>query len=152
MSAVSPPQNPKTPAQRDDPQHSWYIALQRIRIPLQDLIEKQLDDKDDVTAAIIIAMHSAMEKLLAGLDPKIVAGFMAASAIKPFDPMTAAQLENNAAQVGRPPTVPGSPTLTGMPGAQSPLGGMSPQMPMAPPTAAPQQAVSASPGPPGLAV
>lgn len=152
MASVSPPQNPKTPAQRDDPQHAWYIALQRIRIPLQDTISNKLDDKDDKTAAILIAMHAAIEKLLAGIDPQMVAGFMAASAIKPFDPMTAATLENSADQVGRPPVVPGTPNITGMPGVQQPLAGMSPQVPMAPPTAAsPAMGGSASPGVPGLA-
>lgn len=138
LSQNGPPQNPQTPTERNDPKHSWFLALQRVRITLQDIINKELDDKDEVTQSLLVAQHAALEKLLAGIDPHIVALLQAASVVKSISPQIASQLEIQAAQQGRPPQVPGAPSIVGMP--QSPLGGL----PMAPPTAAPQGA-SASP-------
>jgi hypothetical protein len=145
LAGVSPPPNPKTPAQRDDPQHKWYLALQRIRTTVKDLIERELEDKDQPTSDIFLAMHAALEKLLAGIDPKTVAGFMAASAVKSINPQIASQLEIEAAQAGRPPQVQGMPNLVGMP--QPPLGGG--LMPaQGPPTGAPPMGAAEPPGPP----
>lgn len=126
------PANPQTPAQRTDPKHDWLIGLQRVRITLKDLIDQHLDNQDAATQSLVLAMHAAIDKLLAGIPSQMIAVLAAASIIKPFDAQTASMLEMRAMQMSQPPIVPGQPAM------QPPQGGMSA------PTAGPQ-----APPPPG---
>ena len=128
LSSVSPPPNPKTPFSRTDPQHTWLIALQRVRQTLRECND-QLDDKDETVAAIITAMGVATERMLAGVPPQEIALMAAGAMIKGFSPQLAQQIEQAWVQINRPPSVPGMPIVTGPP----PPGG-------APGVAAPPQA------------
>lgn len=123
LSRVSPPQNPKTPAQRTDPQHEWLIGLQRVRATVSDLIRDQLDDKPQPVQDLILAMNAAIEKTLAGIDPNTVALLAGASIVKAIAPQVSSQLEMQAAQGSRPPMVPGMPSISTPPDASA-LGGM----------------------------
>lgn len=129
----APPTNPQTPAQRTDPRHDWLIGLQRVRITLKDLIDQHLDNQDPATQSLVLAMHAAIDKLLAGIPSQMIGVLAAASIVKPMDAQIASQLEMRAMQMSQPPIVPGAPAM------QPPQGG-----PMAQPTAGPQ-----APQPPG---
>lgn len=138
LSRVGPPQNPKTPAQRTDPQHEWLIALQRVRATVADIIRDHLDDKPQPVQDLILAMNAAMEKTLAGIDPNTVSLLAGASIVKSIAPQVSSQLEMQAAQGSRPPMVPGMPSIstppTGLgvgPGVQAPTAGGPP--PVSPP-------------------
>lgn len=138
LSRVGPPQNPKTPAQRIDPQHEWLIALQRVRAVVNDIIRDHLDDKPQQIQDLFLAINSAVEKTLAGIDPNVVSMLAGAAIVKSIAPPIATQLEMQAAQSSRPPMVPGAPTISapqpnlGMGlGVQAPTGGVS--APLSPP-------------------
>lgn len=126
------PSNPQTPAQRTDPRHDWLIGLQRVRITLKDLIDQHLDNQDPSTQNLVLAMHAAIDKMLAGLTPQTIAILAAASIVKPIDAQIASTLEMRAMQMSQGPIVPGQPVI------QPPQGGMTA------PTAGPQ-----APPPPG---
>lgn len=126
LQSVSPPSNPKTPFQRTDPQHTWLIGLQRVRTSFRDLNDN-LDDKDDITVGLIIAMQVATERLLAGVPPNEVALLSAASMIKTVNPMLASQIEQQWASINRPPQVAGAPMQTGP--TPQPGAGMGPATP-----------------------
>lgn len=118
------PSNPQTPAQRTDPKHDWLIGLQRARITIKDLIDQHIDNQDPATQNLVLSMHAAIDKLLAGIPPQMIAILAAASIVKPFDAQIASTLEMRAMQMSQPPIVPGAPAM------QPPPGG-----PMAQPTA-----------------
>lgn len=134
----APPTNPQTPAQRTDPKHDWLIALQRVRVTLRDIVDQHLDNQDPATQSTILAMHGAIDKLLAGIDAKTIAVLAAASLVKSFDPQTASMLEMRAMQMSQPPMVPGAPAITPPGGMSAPTAG--PQA--TPPPGAPQAPVS----------
>lgn len=112
---VSPPKNSKTPFVRTDPDHVWLIGLQRIRQSLHDL-DEHLDDKDDVTQAVVSSFNVVVNRLMAGVPPNEVALLGAASLLKPVSPPLAAQVEQQWMEINRAPTAPGAPIPTGPPG------------------------------------
>lgn len=141
---MSPPNNPKTPADRTDPEQRWLIGLQRIRTTLRDANEKT-DDKDDVTQSLINAMLVATERLLAGVPPQEIALMAAATMVKGFQPQLAAQLQQAWVGINRPPTVPGMPIPTG----PSPMGAaVQPQAPTPPMPGPPPGNMSGGGSPP----
>jgi hypothetical protein len=147
LGASAPPANAQTPTQRLDPQHEWFIAVQRVRMTLRDIIDRNLDDRDPVTQSLFVAMHIATEKLLAQIDPKITALLCAASIVKGINPNLGSQLEMLAAQSSAPPTVPGVPQVAAPP----PLGGMGAGGPTAgPPTGMPPGMPMVPPVSPGM--
>lgn len=142
---VSPPRNSKTPFVRTDPEHVWLIGLQRVRQSLHDL-DESLDDKDDVSQAIVGAMNVAVNRLMAGVPPNEIALLTAASLLKPVSPPLAAQTEQQWMEINRAPTAPGPPIPTGPPGMGGP-GAPQPNLGVNPGVMAAMAAQAGGPGP-----
>lgn len=133
------PQNPATPAYRDNPEHDWYLALQRVRISAKEAMEHAGEEKGPIVKGVISAIRTAAEQLMAGIDPATVAAATAATMVRESRPEIAAQLEQPKA-----PVAPTGPPAAGVPGTL-PDGGFGPGGPLAqgaPPGAPPPEAIA----------
>jgi hypothetical protein len=120
MKAQAPPPNSSTPAQRTNPEHEWYVALQCIRRTVEEAQEKA-SDHGDVTEATLDAMRIACSQSLAGVDPKAVALYMAKLLVTAAAPQLIGPVEmalQQTQQMSAPPNAPG--------GGGAPILGMGP--------------------------
>lgn len=142
LGRVSPPNNPKTLAQRTDPQYLWLSKLHSIRKAVDETIQESLDDRPPEEQTLITAIRHAIDRLIRGVKGNEVSLKMAASAVEALAPQIAQMLEAQLEQVTRAPIVPGAPEATGM---QPPMGG---GMPGQPPGAMPGGMPGGMPGAP----
>ncbi|MDE2102029.1 MAG: hypothetical protein KGL39_32585 [Patescibacteria group bacterium] len=120
----APPPNPQTPAQRTNPEHEWYVALQGIRYTVEDA-QKHAEEYGDDVKAMLDAMRSACSAMLVpGAEPKAVAASMASIAVQHVAPSLAAQLRSLATNLSAPAmapagvgVTPGMPPMSNMPSA-----------------------------------
>lgn len=135
LGRVSPPSNPKTLAQRTDPQYLWLGKLHSIRKAIDETIQESLDDRAPEEQTLITAMRHAIDRLIRGVKGNEVSVKLASSAIETIAPQIAQQLDMQLEQMTRAPIVPGAPQPgqpPGMPMGQppgAPPGGMPPGMP-----------------------
>lgn len=141
LAGQAPPQtamSERTPDVRSNPEHEWYVSLQRIRMTTRDALIK-CDEQDPSVKDFLTALRGICDKLLAGANAKASIASGVARAIESWAPMPAMQLDTLAfsliQSLSQPPTGPG--------GMGAPMGG-SPQMgamtggaPQAPPMAGP---------------
>lgn len=136
MNAQGGPNNPATPAYREEPEHAWFLALQRIRISAREATEHVGEEKGPDVKAFFAAVRVGAEQLMAGIDPKTVSGAVAADLIRGQRPDIAAQLDLSKQQPPGPPQQGGPPLFPPAPVPQAPAGGtLAPQAP--PPAAQP---------------
>lgn len=132
LGRVSPPNNPKTLAQRTDPQYLWLSKLHSIRKAVDETIQESLDDREPEEQTLITAIRHAIDRLIRGVKGNEVSLKMASSAVEALAPQIAAMLDAQLEQVTRAPIVSGAPEATGM--QPPPMGGGMPgQPPGAPP-------------------
>jgi len=145
LSRVGPPNNPRTLAQRTDPQYQWLAKLHAIRKSLDETIQESLDSQDPETQAVITAMRHGVDRFIHGVKGADVSLKLASSVLENVAPDLSQQADQRLEQMTRP-VVPGAPIPTGMQPPQP--GGMQPGMPggapgagaMPPPTAMPPPA------------
>lgn len=137
-----------TPGIRSNPEHDWYVALQRVRMTAKDALMKAAE-QDPATKSFLSETRALCDKLLTGANPKASIASSLAGMVRDWAPQAAQQLDTQAVmltspQASAPPSVPGG--LPGAPlhGAPSPGPG-----PFAGPPSA--GAPSGAPGPGALA-
>ncbi len=143
----APPSNSATAATRTNPEHDWYVALQCVRRTAEEAGEKA-EQRGPETQAILAAVRTACSRLLAGVDPKIVAASMASTTLEPISPQLATQCQQLAASLSAPPIAPGAGGAPGSPfGAPGAPPLHLPQMPVTP-VGAPMGGGATAGGPP----
>jgi hypothetical protein len=116
MNTQAGPSNPATPPYRENPEHDWYTALQRVRITAKEAVERVGEEKGPIVKSVLSAIRNAAEQLMAGIDPAQVATATASSLVETTRPDVAALLKS-------PPATPAGPAganALGMPAAPPP--------------------------------
>lgn len=139
LQSAAPPQTPmseRTPDVRRNPEHEWYVSLQRIRTTAVQALTKS-DEQEPAVKDFLAAVRGICDKLLTGANPRASIASGLARAIESWQPQLAQQLDVTAVmltqQISQPPQVPGG--MMGAPqGAMT--GGGAPPMAGAPATAA----------------
>lgn len=103
LNAQGGPNNPKTPAYRENPEHDWYLALQAVRITAKEAIERVGEERGPIVRMILGSIRTGAEKLMAGVDPQTVASSIAADLVRDSRPDLAALLDQAKAPTGPPP-------------------------------------------------
>ena len=147
LAKTEPPQNPKTMAQRTNPQYLRLQRLHSIRAAIDKYVQEGLDDQPDDEQILITAMRHAADRLLKGVDGKEVVLTLAQEATQTVAPEVAQAAQQALANLNRPPMAPGMPQLTGMPGGAppGPPGGMPPGGPPGPPAGGPMPPMGGAP-------
>jgi hypothetical protein len=142
LGRVGPPNNPKTLAQRTDPQYLWLSKLHSIRKAIDETIQESLDERPPEEQSLITAIRHAIDRLIRGVKGAEASMKLASSVVETLAPQIAQQLEAQLEQMTRAPMVPGAPQPSGM----QPGGGMPPPGPQPGPMSA--MAGMAAPPPP----
>ena len=117
----APPSNPNTPNVRKDPTADRLMALNQMRVSTEKFMTT-INDDEASTKSFAIAIHAAMNKFLAGIEPELIMqGLLTTigAAMAPASPMSPPGL-------GMPPG-PGAPqglSAGAQPGGTPPPGGM----------------------------
>ena len=146
LQRTGPPNNPKTLAQRTDPQYLWLSKLHSIRKAIDETIQESLDDRPPEEQTLITAQRHAIDRLIRGVKGDSVSIKLASEVTEATAPQIAQQLEMQLEQMTRAPIVPGAPQVTGMQPQGDMSGGMpgmgqQPGPPAGPPPGAPPMGV-----------
>ncbi len=140
LAKTGPPPNPKTLAQRTNPEYQWQAGLHSVRKALDNLLES-IDERPDEDQTLITAMRHAADRLLKGVPGADTSLSLAAESCETIEPTISQQARQKLDELNRPPQVPGMPQLAGMMAG----GGGAPQMGGAP---MPPGGMPAGPPPP----
>lgn len=127
LKGMAAPSNPATPDERKDPTETAFLNQNRIRRSL----EKAIDDASETDPIVPIykAFRAAMQRILTGIDPVMVAQTIVQSLTPPPPPMPGGIMGSPGMPQGMPgqaPTAgPPMPPMGDMGGPVSPPGGSS---------------------------
>lgn len=111
LNAQGGPNNPKTPAYRENPEHDWYLALQAVRITAKEAIERVGEERGPVVRTILGAFRTGAERLMAGVEPGTVASSIAADLVRDSRPDLAALLDQAKAPAAPTGAAPPGPSM-----------------------------------------
>ncbi len=111
LAGQAPPQtamSAQTPDVRRNPEHEWYVGLQRIRMTARDALMKA-DEQEPAVKAVLVALQGLCDKLLTGANPTASIASSTARMIDMINPAIAAQLDGMAYMLSQPPAGAGGP-------------------------------------------